>query len=65
MFTGMSDNEIDQDIRDKETILKWIVGNKVNNLNNVGSIIANYYLNSDKVVKAAKSNASISSILSL
>jgi flagellar protein FlaI len=64
LFTGMSTNEINDDLKEKEIILDWLVKNKVNLVNDVGRIFANYYINKEKVVKAAKSNISPFKVLS-
>ncbi len=56
MFTGFSKTEIDKDLSEKEKILKWFVKNKVNTVNAVGKIVADYYSDSDRVLKVVKKN---------
>ncbi len=65
VLTGMRMSEIEHDLRDKESVLRWVVKNKITNVNDVGRIIASYYTDSEKIVKAAKSGEKPSSLLSL
>ncbi len=56
MYTGMSEQEIEEDIKDKITILKWMEKNNVKTINTVGKIVAEYYKNKKHVVEYAKNN---------
>lgn len=63
LFTGMSSSEVMQDLREKESVINWLVKNKVNLVNDVGRIIANYYNDKDRIVNAVKANAPPSKLL--
>jgi predicted GNAT superfamily acetyltransferase len=54
MHTGMSDREIKEDMTDKENILRWLVNNRINTVNTVGKIIADYYRNSQEVLEIVR-----------
>lgn len=43
LYTGMTKQEIKSDIQTKEEILKWLVRNKVDNVDDVGKVISSYY----------------------
>ena len=45
--TGLSSQEINQDLRDKAEILKWLVNKDINDVNGIGKVVANYYTNKE------------------
>jgi hypothetical protein len=65
MHTGMSRKELTKDMTCRMDILKWLVENKVTELNDVGKIIAEYYNDSSKVLDAAVGKKNPSVILKL
>lgn len=52
--TGLSMQEISQDIAVKKKILAWMVKNKIRYIDDVGKIMNDYYLNRDSILKAIK-----------
>lgn len=54
LHTGLTDEEIRQEINEKERILKWMVDKEVHTVNKVGKIVNFYYSNKSRVAKAAK-----------
>ncbi|MFC2174501.1 type II/IV secretion system ATPase subunit [archaeon] len=56
LFTGMSLREINEELKQKESVLDWLVKNKVNSTDQIGKIISEYYINEDVVVGAMKKN---------
>ncbi len=56
MFTGMSRKEINKNLKEKEAVLKWIVKNKINLVDDVGRIMAKYYTDKDNFMKTVKLN---------
>ncbi|MEO0282060.1 MAG: CpaF/VirB11 family protein, partial [candidate division WOR-3 bacterium] len=56
MHTGMSNSEIDKIIKERGKILNWMVKNNVNNVNGVGKIIAEYYMDPKNILKIAEKN---------
>ena len=63
MFTGMSEQEIKKDLKEKEEILKWFVKNKIKDINQIGGVIAHYYTDSEKLLKLVRKNESVEKIL--
>jgi hypothetical protein len=44
LHVGFSKQEIAQDLKSKEDMIKWLVKNNVTDLHEIGKIIAEYYL---------------------
>jgi len=59
LFTGMTKKRIDQDIKEKSDILKWMVNHDINTVNNVGKVMAEYYTNKAGIIKMVKANKGI------
>jgi flagellar protein FlaI len=55
LYTGMSDRDIEKDIKEKQTILEWLVKNQIKDINKVGKIISEYYRDPKTVLKEIKS----------
>lgn len=64
LHTGMSDVEIDEELRRKQQILDWMLGRKVRTVNTVGKVIADYYNDKSFVFDVAEKNKPPSAILS-
>ena len=47
----MTDEEMEKDLREKETVLEWMLENKINTVNTVGKVVADYYHDREKVLK--------------
>ncbi|MEM4256974.1 MAG: type II/IV secretion system ATPase subunit [Candidatus Diapherotrites archaeon] len=56
LHTGLTYDEIEKDLEDKKNILEWMVRQDIHNINDVGKVMAHYYLDSDSIVKIAKRN---------
>lgn len=56
MFTGFTRNEINGSLNEKEAVLKWLVKNKVNTVDTVGRVMAEYYTNKDSLMDYVKRN---------
>ena len=54
MHTGMTDEQMEFDLQEKETVLQWMLDNKVKTVNTVGKVVAEYYHDKDKVLKIVK-----------
>lgn len=51
LYTGMSDKDIAKDLEEKKKILKWLVKRKINDVEGVGRVISEYYVDPKKVLK--------------
>ena len=58
LFTGMTDQEIKKDLKNKMKVLKWMVKNNINTVNTVGRVVSEYYLDEEKVLKIINENQS-------
>ncbi len=54
MYTGMNDVQIEENLKDRETILKWMVKHNIKTVNSVGKVFAEYYKDEKTVIDAAK-----------
>ncbi len=52
--TGLSLKEIYKDLKEKESILKWIVKKNIRKIEDVGEIMKRYYLDKDSLLKMIK-----------
>jgi flagellar protein FlaI len=55
-LTGMTEREVSDDLEEKEKILHWMVQKNVNDINNVGKLMALYYKNKQEVLDLALKN---------
>ncbi len=57
LYAGMDVKEIEDDVEEKISILKWMEDNDYDDVNEVGEIIAQYYMDPSSVLEAVRSNA--------
>ncbi len=50
LYAGMDEREIDDDVEEKVGVLDWMVKKGYYDVNQVGEIVSNYYLNPDEVL---------------
>ncbi|RLI97153.1 MAG: hypothetical protein DRO96_01280 [Candidatus Aenigmatarchaeota archaeon] len=58
-YTGYTRNEIQKDLIEKGKVLKWLVKHKVNNIHDVGYVMAEYYTNKKKLMDYVNKNKPI------
>ncbi|MFB6145152.1 MAG: type II/IV secretion system ATPase subunit [Candidatus Nanohaloarchaea archaeon] len=58
LHTGMSKEEIDSNIEDKKAILEWMENHGIDQVDDVGKVIAEYYDNPQKIVELVKNDGS-------
>ncbi|MBI2559220.1 CpaF family protein [Candidatus Woesearchaeota archaeon] len=56
MFTGFTGSELIRSLNEKQEVLKWLVKNKINTVNTVGRVMAEYYTNKDNLMDYVKRN---------
>ncbi|MCK4634719.1 MAG: type II/IV secretion system ATPase subunit [Candidatus Aenigmarchaeota archaeon] len=54
LHTGMSEKELENDLKEKEKILQWAVDNNIKTVNTVGKIMADYYKDKEYVLELVK-----------
>jgi len=65
MHTGLSLREIDENLVEKQQVLKWLCSGKIIDINSIGKLISAYYINHDELVSAAQSGKTPSDFLGL
>jgi len=63
MYTGLSISEIEEEIKDKEKILLWMAKNKVNTVDGVGRVIAEYYRDPKFVLNMVSKNEKVEKLV--
>ncbi len=56
MHTGMSEFELEEDLKEKQSILQWALKNNIKTVNTVGKIMADYYKDKNYVLTLVKRN---------
>ncbi|MFH1306848.1 MAG: ATPase, T2SS/T4P/T4SS family [Candidatus Micrarchaeota archaeon] len=56
LHTGMTKEQINKDNRKRQTILQWMIKNKISEINEVGNIFSLYYSNPDEIYDIARND---------
>lgn len=59
MFTGMTEKEMWEDIEGKKQILEWLLRRDIKDVNDVGKIVNEYYLDKDTVLDLVRHDKEI------
>ncbi|RLJ02419.1 MAG: CpaF family protein [Candidatus Aenigmatarchaeota archaeon] len=54
MFTGLNEDEIEKELKNRELVLNYMVKNKIRDVNSVGKIISTYITNPKEILKKIK-----------
>ncbi len=63
LHTGMTVREIDQDLDEKAAILDWMLKNKILDVDGIGKIMKNYYLDKNIILKYVQGNRNAAALL--
>jgi flagellar protein FlaI len=63
LHTGMTPKEIEEDLREKENILQWMLDKKIYDIHQVGSVMRLYYKTPDVLLEAVRKNKSPEKLL--
>ncbi len=63
MYTGLTGAEIEKEIKEKEKILLWMFKNKVNTIDGVGKVVAEYYRDPKYVLNLINKNEKAEKII--
>jgi len=55
-YTGLSPKELQQDLKEKQKILEWMLKQNINTLEEIGKVVNSYYLDKDHVLELVKKN---------
>ena len=56
LFTGFSNSELKKSLKEKENILKWLVKQDINTVDEVGKVMAEYYTQPDYLMGLVRKN---------
>ena len=56
MFSGLTEREVNEELKLKEDIIKWMVKHQLKDTDKIGLVVGEYYVNEDKIVEAIKKN---------
>src|SRR4029077_8415546 len=56
LYGGYTKAEINQDIKEKSSVLEWMIANSLFDVDNVGWVVANYYKDKESVMQIVRSN---------
>mgnify|MGYP001568951750 FL=1 len=59
LHTGLSKDDLESDLHEKEKILNWMVKNDIHDISDVGKVIANYYLDREATLKMIEKNKKV------
>ncbi len=51
LYTGMNNQEIERDLKEKESVLKWMVTQKIKTVDEVGLVMAQYYTEKENLMR--------------
>ena len=63
LHTGMTVDEIKEDINQKKNIIKWLVKNKVYDIDKIGNVFKMYYKEPERLIKTVNNKWKIDKIL--
>jgi len=63
LHTGMTKDEIVDDLKDRTDILDWMQKNKISDINDVGKVMQLYYSEPDTVLEAAKKDTKLARLI--
>ena len=63
MYTGMTKDEMEKDIKEKSQVLRWLQKKNINTVNTVGKIVSTYYVDKERIIKYALKNSPPTPIL--
>ena len=56
LFTGFTRSELNKSLKEKESVLKWLVKKNIDTVDTVGRVMAEYYTNKDNLMDYVKRN---------
>ncbi|MEK6967877.1 MAG: type II/IV secretion system ATPase subunit [Nanoarchaeota archaeon] len=63
LHTGLTIQEIKQDLKEKESILQWMANHNVTDLDLIGSVMKAYYFNKEIILRLVNANKSPGAVL--
>lgn len=63
MVTGMTEDEIQENMEEKKEVLLWMVNNDIDDLEEVGHVVAQYYSNHEELLEKISEGADIEALI--
>jgi len=63
LHTGMTDEDMERDLKEKECVLQWMLDNRINTVNTVGKVVADYYHDKENVLSIVNKKGKAEEIL--
>ncbi len=63
LHTGMTPDEIEDDVNEKKTILEWMLKNHARAVDDIGNVMGVYYKTPEIVIKAAEKNLPVEKVI--
>lgn len=63
LFTGMTEKEVNDNLAGKEEVLTWMLEGGIRDVDSVGRVVTEYYLDKGRMVDLAKSRAPFDKVL--
>lgn len=63
LHTGMAERELVNDLKEKMSVLKWMSDRKINEVDDVGKVIAEYYTDKERLISFVSKNTAPKNIL--
>jgi len=63
LHTGMNRDELEENIEEKKTVLRWMEEQEIDTVHYVGKVIAEYYSNPEKITTAAEEDMNPDEVL--
>ena len=57
LFTGMDDEELGKNLEEKKSILEWMTDRGINDINEVGKIVSEYYADPKSVLDRVREDS--------
>ncbi len=51
LYTGMTNDEIEKDLKEKKAVLEWMAKSDISDIESVGSIVSEYYKHKEELMK--------------
>jgi flagellar protein FlaI len=59
MFSGMSEREVNEDLEGKKNVLQWLLRKNIKEVNDVGKIITEYYIDKETVLDLVQNDKEV------
>jgi len=59
LYTGMTLKEMTQDLKEKQDVLKWLLANRINRMNDIGRVMNMYYTQKDELLRVVEGGGKI------